>query len=169
MPGSHLKYKFLESLQDGKDDTSVWICQYYLDNIYKGKKTRMKTKVRTGCSVSGAVIKTAQIFVHMWLEEYYCTLLICSSPMKYKKFLVLLWHLCFSACVKCSWKKLANFSLELLNFLWVASYTKHFCIPTLFWRLKLQQRRSFKPRCKQLHGHLCCIEESIEFSFKMNK
>lgn len=44
MPGSHLKYKFLESLQDGKDDTSVWICQYYLDNIYKIKKNKNEKK-----------------------------------------------------------------------------------------------------------------------------
>lgn len=95
-------------------------------------------------------------------------LLICSSLMKYNQILVLLCHSSL-AHVKCSWKKLANFLLELLIFWWMASYTKYFFIPTLFWRLKLQQRHWFKPRCKQLNEHLCYIEELVEFQFETKK
>lgn len=41
MPGSHLKYKFLDikALKDRKDDISRGMCQYCLVNIYKGKKS----------------------------------------------------------------------------------------------------------------------------------
>jgi len=61
MPGNHLKYKFLDikALTDRNDEISRRVHQYYLVNINKGKKVRMR------CSDAGTMLKAAQILIQL--------------------------------------------------------------------------------------------------------